>query len=86
MLFGLYNLIGPEVGEQGKFSSPVKVASEVKEVKQIESKHSVIGYSKHKQDFIKKNIEVCHFFKSKMYDKRLMSKMFLKGNSITVKS
>lgn len=60
---------GSEVGvHDSKSSNTVKVGPEVKEVKEIESRQSVMGKSKQGQDFIKKNIEVCHLFLSKIYD------------------
>lgn len=63
---------GLEVGVHGKSSNSVKVAPEVKEVKQTESRQSVMCKGKHRQDFIKKNIEVRmlspHSFGSEVYD------------------
>lgn len=47
-----------EVGVHGKSSNSVKVGPEVKEVKQTESRQRMMCKGKHRQDFIKKNIEV----------------------------
>lgn len=60
---------GSEDGEHGKSSNSVEVCPEVK---QTESRQSVMGKTKHGQDFIKKNIEV-PFVRNNMYDKRFMS-------------
>lgn len=57
-----------EVGVIGNSSNSVKVGPEVKEVKLTESKQHVTGKNKHRQDFIKRNIEVCHLFRNKMYN------------------
>ncbi|XP_046711135.1 fibrous sheath-interacting protein 1 isoform X2 [Silurus meridionalis] len=51
-------VFGSEVRGNGKSSSSVKVGPEIKDVKQTESRQSVIDKSKHRQDFIKKNIEL----------------------------
>ncbi|KAK3538049.1 hypothetical protein QTP70_027402, partial [Hemibagrus guttatus] len=42
----------------GKSSNSVKVGPEVKEVKLTESRQNVTGNNKHRQDFIKRNIEL----------------------------
>ncbi|XP_034163641.2 fibrous sheath-interacting protein 1 [Pangasianodon hypophthalmus] len=47
-----------EVGVNYKTSNSLKMGPEVKEVKQTESRQSVMGKSKHRQDFIRKNIEL----------------------------
>ncbi|XP_060789943.1 fibrous sheath-interacting protein 1 [Neoarius graeffei] len=47
-----------EVGVHGKSSNSVKVGPEVKEVKQTESRQRMMCKGKHRQDFIKKNIEL----------------------------
>ncbi|KAF4083876.1 hypothetical protein AMELA_G00122340 [Ameiurus melas] len=46
---------GSDVGEHGKSSNSVEVCPEVK---QTESRQSVMGKTNHSQDFIKKNIEL----------------------------
>lgn len=70
---------GSEVREHGKSSISGKVSPEVKDVKQTESGQSLMGKSKHRQDFIKKNIEVCNLFKR--LNKGFTSKKFGEKNS-----
>ncbi|XP_053366290.1 fibrous sheath-interacting protein 1 [Clarias gariepinus] len=47
-----------EIGVHGKTSDSVKVDCDLKDVKQTQSQCSVMSKSKHRQDFIKKNIEL----------------------------